>query len=137
MIVLSNTTAQTVQPGQAVLFDRVAFRGCCCDRRAFGHREGTGSVRLRENGQYKIEFHGNIGGAAATQPNLAIAIDGSALPETTMTATITAATDVFNVSAGTGVHRRCGESDVITVINTGTTPVELAANPALIVTRID
>lgn len=44
------------------------------------------------------------------------------------------ATDVHNVHASTKFCNRFGGSTV-TVVNTGSTPVELAANPALVVKR--
>lgn len=129
MIVLSNATAQTIQPGAAATFDVVKLHTGCGEF----HRTGSGSVRLRA-GLYAFDFTGNVGGAAGTQPNLAIAVDGDTLSETTMTETIALATDVHNVHASTKFCNRFGGSTV-TVINTGSTPVELAANPALVVKR--
>ena len=67
-------------------------------------------------------------------PHLAIAVDGDTLLETTMTETLALATDVHNVHTSTKSCDRLGGSTV-TVVNTGTTPVELAANPALVVKR--
>lgn len=129
MIVLSNTAAQTIQPGSAAMFDVVKLHT------GYGefHRAGSGSVRLRA-GLYAFEFTGNVGGAAGTQPNLAIAVDGDPLPETTMAETVALATDVHNVHASTKFCNRFGGS-TMTVVNTGSTPVELAANPALVVKR--
>lgn len=129
MIVLSNTTAQTIQSGAAATFDVVKIHTGCGEF----HRAGSGSVRLRA-GLYAFEFTGNVGGAAGTQPNLAIAVDGDPLPETTMAETVALATDVHNVHASTKFCNRFGGSTV-TVVNTGSTPVELAANPALVVKR--
>lgn len=71
MIVLSNTAAQTIQPGAAATFDVVKLHTGCGEF----HRAGSGSVRLR-TGLYAFEFTGNVGSAAGTQPNLAIAVDG-------------------------------------------------------------
>lgn len=90
-------------------------------------------MRLRA-GLYAFDFTGNVGGAAGTQPNLAIAVDGDTLLETTMTETLALATDARNVHASTKFCNRFGGSTV-TVVNTGSTPVELAANPALVVKR--
>lgn len=129
MTVLSNTTAQTIQPGAAATFDVVKLPTGCGEF----HCAGSGSVRLRA-GLYAFEFTGNVGGAAGTQPDLAIAVDGDTLLETTMTETLALATDVHNVHASTKFRDRFGGSTV-TVVNTGPTPVELAANPALIVKR--
>lgn len=125
MIVLSNTAAQTIQPGAAATFNVVKLHTGCGEF----HRTGSGSVRLRA-GLYAFDFTGNVGGAAGTQPSLAIAVDGDTLPETTMTETIALATDVHNVHASTKFCNRFGGSTV-TVVNTGSTAIELAANPAL------
>ena len=61
-------------------------------------------------------------------------VDGDTLLETTMTDTIALATDVHNVHASTKFCNRFGGSTV-TVVNTGSTPVDLAANPALVIKR--
>lgn len=130
MIVLSNTTARTIQPGAAATFDAVKLHTGCGEF----HRTGSGSVRLRA-GLYAFDFTGNVGGEIeCIQPNLAIAVDGDTLPETTMAETVPLATDVHNVHASTKFCNRFGGSTV-TVVNTGSTPVELAANPALVVKR--
>lgn len=132
MIVLSTSAAQTIQPAQAATFDLTVLHTGCGEY----HRAGAAATCLRSNGVYSLSFNGNVGGAAATQPNLAIAVNGGAMPETTMTATITAATDVFNVSASTRLRAVPGCCDSITVINTGTTPVILEAGASLDVSRV-
>lgn len=129
MIVLSNTTAQTIQPGAVAAFDAVRLHTGCGEF----HRTGSGSVRLRA-GLYAFEFTGNVGGAAGTQPSLAVAVDGDTLPETTMTETNALATDVHNVHASTKFCNRFGGSTVA-VVNTGSAAVELAANSALVIKR--
>lgn len=129
MIVLSTKTAQTIQPGDSVMFDRVVFKSGCAEYR----NSGNGPVKIR-CGVYDLQFNGNVGGAPATQPNLAIAVDGVPLTETTMVATTALDTDVYNVHGGTKFCNRCGGS-VVSVVNTGTTPVTIAANPALIIKR--
>lgn len=129
MIVLSNTAAQTIQPGAAAAFDVVELHTGCGEF----HRTGSGSVRLRA-GPYAFDFTGNVGGAAGTQASLAIAVDGDTSLDTAMTETIALATDVHDVHASTKSCDRFGGSTV-TVVDTGSTPVELAANPALAVKR--
>lgn len=52
-----------------------------------------------------------------------------------MTETVALATDVHNVHASTKFCNRFGGSTV-TVVNTGSTPVDLAANPALVIKRM-
>lgn len=129
MIVLSNTAAQTIQPGESVVFNRVVQRSGCDTLWSCG----TGPLHIK-CGIYALEFTGNVGGAAATQPNLAITVDGVTLPETTMTVTTALDTDTFNVHASTR-RRNCFAGSVVGVKNVGTTPVTLQANPALVVER--
>ena len=129
MIVLSSPTAQTIQPGAAATFAHCVMHTGCGEY----HRAGSGSVRLR-CGVYALEFTGNVGGAAGTQPSLVIAVDGEPLPETTMIATTALGTDVYNVHASTKFCSRFNGASV-TVVNAGTTPVTLAANPALVIKR--
>lgn len=129
MIVLSNTAAQTVQPGEDVMFNTVIMRSGC-DAYWQG---GTGPLHIK-CGVYDLEFTGNVGGDEATQPNLAITVDGAVLPETRMTETSALATDTHNVHASTR-RRNCFAGAVVSVRNVGTTPVVLQANPALVVER--
>lgn len=129
MIVLSNVAAQTIEPGQAAVFNEVVFKSGCAECR----NSGNGPVKIR-CGLYDLQYSANIGGAAGTQPNVALAIDGVVLPETNAVVTATAATDVFNVHGATKFFNRCGGA-AVSLVNTGTTPVVVTANPALIVKR--
>lgn len=132
MMVLSNTTEQTLQPGQSIIFDEVIFKigGCEC------HRDNTASVKLRNNGIYATSFAGNIGGeTAATPVQLAISLGGSPLPETTMISTPAATTDRNNVATSTRLRNCCGDYDRVSVTNTGTVPVIVAPNSSFIVER--
>ena len=132
MLLLSNFDTQIIQPGQSVIFNETLLNtnGCCCNRHT------RNSAKLCSRGAYEVSFTGNVSGDAGTQANLAIALGGEIRPETTMTATITAAGDVFNVSATTLVNKCCCDFDRITVVNTGTTPVTLAANPSLAIHKV-
>ncbi len=132
MIELSNTTEQTLQPGQSLVFDEVILRVGCCEC----HRNNTGSVKMRNNGIYAVSFAGNIGGeTAATAVQLAFSLGGSVLPETTMISVPVATTDRNNVATSTRVKNCCGDYDRISVVNSGTVPVIVAANSAFIVER--
>lgn len=133
MIVLTNTTAQTLAAGAALAFDSVVVKtknGCEC------HRNNSAVVKLCQKGIYQINFKANVGGGAGTQANLAIADGGERLPETAMVATIEAATDVYNVAASTALKHCCCDGGRITVINTGTTPVVVQPNSALFIQRL-
>lgn len=132
MIQLTNTSAQTIQPGQVVTFNQVSIHSGCGEC----YRPGTNSVKLRANGMYKIEFSGNIASDTANTPvQLAIALGGIALPETVMVSTPSAANAFNNVSTGTELRNCCDDFDRITVMNSGTTPVLLSANMNLRIER--
>lgn len=132
MIVVSNTTAQTLQPGQSITFNAYRKTGCgeC-------FRNNSSTVGLRNNGVYHVSFSANVGGpAAATAVQLAIQIGGSPLLETTMISTPTTAdTEFNNVATSTYVPTICGTSNNITVTNTGTSVINIAANPVLAIKR--
>lgn len=135
MIVLSNTTEQTLQPGQALLFDEVVTKSGC----GTCHRKNTGSVKLSENGRtYDISFTGNIGGTAAAAPvQLALSFGtGAVLNETTMISVPAAVADRNNVSARTLTSVCCCDYDRVSVINTGANPVVVAPNSALVVLKV-
>lgn len=89
------------------------------------------------NGNYEASFAGNISGAVAGTPvQLAFQLGGATMPETTMVATPGAANASNNVATSTLIKNCCGDYDRITVTNTGTTDVTVAANSAFIVRRL-
>ena len=133
MIVLSNTSPQTLAPGASITFNSVVLHTGCAEC----HRAGTGSVKLRCNGIYEANFAANIGGAAANAPvQLSLAIGGQVLPETTMIATPATANALNNVATATAIKNCCGDFDRVTVTNNGTNPVTVGANPVLFIKRI-
>lgn len=143
MIVLSNTTPQIIQPGQSITFDDVVLHSGCGEC----HRANTGSIKLRANGVYEAHFSANIGVEATpvAAPDavvnpaplqLALAIGGEPLPETTMISYPAAANELNNVSTATAIKNCCGDYDRVTVINTGTEAVVIGANPALFIKRV-
>lgn len=133
MIELTNSVAQTVQPGQAVTFNTVVLKTGCGEC----HRRGTNSVKLRPNAKYRVDFSGNITGTTAGTPvQLAIALGGQALSETVMVSTPATANAFNNVSTGTLISDCCCDYDRITVVNSGTTPVIISANMNLRVQRV-
>lgn len=90
---------QTVAIGQNVLFTDVPVPGF---RQGILHREGSGIITLRGQvnncsgfARYKISFGANIaiptGEAAATPLSLALAIDGEAVPTSSVIVTPAAA----------------------------------------------
>lgn len=132
MIVLSNTTEQTLTPGQSITFDKVVHKS----GNAECHRANTASVKLRCPGVYAVEFSGNIGGTVAGPVQLVIELGGDPLLETTMKSIPGAVGDFNNVSNGTKVRNCCGDYDRITVTNNGTSDVVVDANSNLRIGRL-
>lgn len=127
MVVLSNTAEQTLQPGQALTFDKlVAYSGCGeCARRG-------GPIGLTRSGTYEIAFHGNVTGATAAVPvELSISVGGAPLAETEMIYTPAVANAVGNVGTHTYVPICCRMSSSVTVTNTGENPIIVSPNTAL------
>lgn len=133
MIELRNSAAQVIQPGAAVALDTIIKHTGCGEC----YRKGSNFVRLRPGSVYKVEFSGNVSSDTAGTPvQLAIAIGGSALPETVMESTPSAANAFNSVSTGTFIGNCCCGFDQITVVNSGTNPVILSANFNLRIARI-
>ena len=131
MIELSNTTAQTLDPGQSITFDNVILHtgnGEC-------HRPGSSAVKMRCHGIYAVALSGNITSNVAGAVQLSIEVGGEVLPETTMISTPAAVGDINNVATQTRVKNCCCDYDKITVTNTGTTDVVVEPNASLIVER--
>lgn len=137
MIVVSNTAAVVLTPGQALTFNNLVWKSGCAE----SFRSGGSSVRVGE-GVYDLSFNGNVTNAdAATAVQLALAVDGSVLPETTMISTPSAINAVNNVAASTVIGNRgncCSPNPgklSVTVVNTGTTNVTVGPNANLSVKR--
>ncbi len=123
MIVLSNSTEQTLAPGQALIFDIVVMHTGPAEY----FRPNSGLVGLNAKGIYNCSFNGN---AAIGQ--LAMAMDGSPLAETTM---INGADTVANLSANTAVRNICCNRG-INIVNTGTTNITVNPNTCFFVKRV-
>lgn len=133
MIVLSNLTAQTIQPGQAVTFDKLVLKAGNCE---CWNKQLPQSVKLRAQGIYSLGFSGNVTSATAGDAlQLAIAVGGQPLVETTMNSTPSAANAFNNISTETRFRNCCCDMDRLSVINTGTVPVILAPNSAFVIER--
>lgn len=130
MIELSNTTAQTLAPGQALTFDTVILNTGCGEC----HRTNSGIVTLRKIGIYEVHFSANISGTAAGQVQLVIELDGEPLPETLMTNAIAAAGDLENAATATLVRTCSGRLSVVNPSATESTLV--GANPAFYIKRV-
>lgn len=133
MLVLSNLSAQVIQPGQSVTFDKVKLhtgRGECFNSQL------PKSAKLRMQGIYSLGFSGNVASATAgAAMQLAIAVGGEALVETAMNSTPSTANVLNNISTETRYQNCCGDLDRVSVINTGAVPVTLAPNSAFVIER--
>lgn len=136
MIQVRTATAQTLQPGQALNFDSTTILHTGCGE-CFNSQIPT-SVKLRGgcSSIYDIEFSGNASTAtAATTGRLALAIANQPLTDTQMSFVSTAAGDLNNINTGTYFRVCCSDTNRISVINTGTTAVTVAAGANLRIAR--
>lgn len=135
MILLSNTTAQTIAPGQALSFDKVILRSRNCSE--CYNPQASASVKLCSQGTYEVSFSGNITNPTGTDAvQIAIAIGGQPLTETYMNSVPGAAGDLNNVAKTTFVKNCCCDLDRLSIINTGTVPVAIAPNTAFAIHKL-
>lgn len=133
MIVLSNSVAQTLAPGQSATFDTIVSH----TGNAECFRPNSGAVRLRcRNAIYDVEFGANIGTTAPGAAQISVYFDGAPLLETTMISQTAVAGDLNNVNRKTSVNTCCCNGGAITVINTGTTEITIGTNPILYIGRV-
>lgn len=137
MLVLSNSTQQTLAPGQSIAFDNeILHTGCTNGCPTESHRNGSATVKLCR-GLYRVDFNGNVAGETASVPlQLSIEASGEPLNETTMISTPSAANAFNSVAAGTYIDNRCGLCETISVTNTGTNPIIIGANANLSFRRV-
>lgn len=129
---------QTVPANQNVYFTDTVICGGC----AITHRDDSGLVTLKGitnqcRARYRVSFGGNIAVPAdgTVGPiSLALAIDGEAVPSTTMTVTPAAAGDFFNIYSSAYVDVPRGCCVTISVRNISTISVDVQ-NANLIVDR--
>ena len=129
---------QTVLTNQNVYFTETVIGGGC----SISHREGSGLITLRGNGnqsrpRYKISFGGNIAvptGETVGPVSLAIALEGESIAASTMTVTPAAVENYFNVFSAIFVDVPRGCCISVSVKNVGTIPVDVQ-NANLIIER--
>lgn len=130
---------QTVQANQNVYFTDVVTGGNC----SILHRNDSGLVTLKGltnqcRARYRVSFGANIAiptGGTVEAIQIAIAIDGEAVPATTMIVTPAAVEEFFNVysSVFVDVPRNCCVTASVT--NTSTQAIDVQ-NANLIVERV-
>ena len=130
---------QLVQSNQNVLFTETAVAG----NSSIVHREGSGLVSMRgltqqNRARFRVSFGGNI--AVPTDEtvgpiSLAIAINGEAIPATTMIVTPTVVDAYFNVFSAIFLDVPSGCCSQVSVKNISEIPVNVQ-NANLIVERV-
>lgn len=132
MIVLSNTAAQTISPGQSLTFNTVVLTSGSGEY----HRANSGIVTLCKVGIYEVHFSANIAGTTAGPIQLVIELDGNPLAETTMISNPTIAANANNVATSTLIRTCQGCYGNVTVVNTGTSDIVVSPNPSYYVKRV-
>lgn len=133
MIQLTTTAAQTLAPGQALVFDSVELHSGCAEL----HRANSSILTLSAKcGTYDVSFGANVSGTAAGPVQLSIELDGEPLFTGTMISTVTTAADPNSVSRTIPVKTGCGCCGRVTVVNTGTSDVVVSPGASLYVRRV-
>lgn len=130
---------QTVQANQNVYFTDVITGGNC----SILHRNDSGLVTLKGltnqcRARYRVSFGANIAiptGGTVEAIQIAIAIDGEAIPATTMIVTPAAVEEFFNVYSSVFVDVPRGCCITASVTNTSTQAIDVQ-NANLIVERV-
>lgn len=146
----SNSTVQTVNPGESIVFTETPVP---CTRGFVRHREGSGNFLLsgyvpytggcgcnRSNSAlYLVDFGANIAvptGGTVEAISVALTIDGSTLPASIMTVTPAAVEQYFNVSRAINVEMWRGCCETVTIRNISEQPI-LVQNANIIFSRPD
>ena len=147
----SANAVQTVNPGETIVFTEAPVP---CNRGFVRHRDDTGNFLLSgyvpnsysrcccnrvNSANYLVDFGANIAvptGGTPGQISVAITIDGSTIPSSTMIATPAAVEEYFNVSRAINAQIWRGCCETIAVRNTSDQPI-LVQNANIIITRPD
>ena len=148
----STSTDQVVNPGESVIFDQAPVP---CDRGLVRWRQGSGNFLLsgwlpsrncrcacsrNKSAQYTVSFGGNIAintGGTAGEISLALALDGSTLPDSLMVQTPAAAEEYANVGTTNAVEVWRGCCETITVRNTSDQAILVRAGAHISFSRPD
>lgn len=147
----SNNLVQTVNPGESVIFTESPLS---CERGFVRHRDGTGDFLLsgwvpnqcrcsccnkNQSAVYLVDFGANIAiptGGTVEAISVAITIDGSTVPASTMIVTPAAVEEYFNISRAVNVQVWKGCCSPVTIRNTSAQPI-LVQNANVIFSRPD
>lgn len=132
MIVLSNTTAQTLTPGESLMFDNTVIQSGCAEH----HSDHSSSVLILKPGMYEIHFTGNVAGIEDdSTTKVAVRVGPNTLSETTMMKTVCRKEYYSNVAAATIVRCETKGMD-IGVTNIGAAPIVIAPHSSIFVKRV-
>ena len=144
----SANAVQTVAPGETIIFTETPVP---CRRGFVRHRDDTGNFLLsgyvptygcrcsNNSANYLIDFGANIAiptGGTVGEISVAITIDGSTIPSSTMIATPAAVEEYSNVSRAINAQIWRGCCETIAVRNTSDQPI-LVQNANVIISRPD
>lgn len=133
----SANAVQTVNPGESVIFTESPEP---CTRGLVRHRDGSGNFLLsgwsprktcgckKSNADYLIDFGANISiptGGTVEAISVAITVDGSTLPSSTMIVTPAAVDEYFNVSRAINVDVWSGCCETVAIRNTSAQPIQV------------
>lgn len=132
MIVLCNTTAQTLKPGESLIFDNTVIQSGSAEH----HADNSASVLMLKPGMYEIHFTGNVAGIEDdSTTKVAVRVGPNTLSETTMMKTVCLKEQYSNVAAATIV--RCGTKGTdIGVTNIGAVPIVIAPHSSIFIKRV-
>ena len=136
---ITANAVQTVATNSIVVFTNTAVNG----NPSILHREGSGLVSLRGltnqcRARFRVTFGANVAiptGGTVAPISLAIAINGEALPESTMISTPAAVEEYNNIGKSLFLDIAAGCCAQCSVENTGTTEINVA-NANLIIERV-
>ena len=137
---ITANAVQEVVAANNVIFTDTAVQG----NSSIVHREGSGLVKLRglttcqQRARFKIFFSANIAlptGGTAGPISLAISVDGEPVATTTMTVTLAAVEEYFNVASSVYINVPSGCCSTIGVKNVSEQTISVQ-NANLIVERV-
>lgn len=142
----SANAIQIVNPGESIIFTEAPVP---CRRGLVRHRDDSGNFLLAgwaprscccsNSVNYLVDFGCNISipeGGTVEPISVAIAIDGSTIPSSSMVVTPAAVDEYFNVSRAINAHIWRGCCETVTVRNTSSQPIQVQ-NANIILTRPD
>ena len=147
----SSVAQQLVNPGESIVFTNAPVP---CERGLVKHRDDTGAFLLvgyvpyrggcacrnrNLSANYLVDFGANIAipeGGTVGEISVALAIDGTTLPASTMSVTPAAVNEFFNVSRAinASVFRNCCQT--VTIRNVSDQPI-LVEDANVIISRPD